>query len=130
MFRLSTPPKFNPHWLARDPRSNRLVLGAELGGEEGFYVLRFDERRRTLGSTSEPWRSLLVEPFNTPGLSRTRRLPESQASGNLKSSLAPPLAPSGISIFCATTALSDLNQRFESPSAIWFSKLPAGTAAG
>lgn len=40
--RLPTPATFNPHWLARDPRSNRLVLGAELGGEEGFYVLRFD----------------------------------------------------------------------------------------
>jgi hypothetical protein len=32
---------FNPQWLARDPRSNRLVLGAELGGEEGFFLLRF-----------------------------------------------------------------------------------------
>ena len=40
--RLPTPKSFNPHWLARDPRSNRLVLGAELGGEEGFYLLRFD----------------------------------------------------------------------------------------
>jgi len=43
VFRLPTPSTFNPHWLARDPRSNRLVLGAELGGEEGFYILRFDE---------------------------------------------------------------------------------------
>jgi hypothetical protein len=42
VLRLPTPNTFNPHWLARDPRSNRLVLGAELGGEEGFYVLRFD----------------------------------------------------------------------------------------
>ena len=42
--RLPTPETFNPHWLARDPRSNRLVLGAELGGEEGFYLLRFDEQ--------------------------------------------------------------------------------------
>ena len=44
VFRLPTPETFNPHWLARDPRSNRLVLGAELGGEEGFYLLRFDAR--------------------------------------------------------------------------------------
>ena len=44
VFRLPTPNTFNPHWLARDPQSNRLVLGAELGGEEGFYVLRFDEQ--------------------------------------------------------------------------------------
>ena len=42
VFRLPTPNTFNPHWLARDPHSNRLVLGAELGGEEGFYILRFD----------------------------------------------------------------------------------------
>jgi hypothetical protein len=42
VFRLATPGNFNPHWLARDERSNRLVLGAEFGGEEGFYVLRFD----------------------------------------------------------------------------------------
>ncbi|MDQ1468664.1 MAG: methanethiol oxidase [Bryobacterales bacterium] len=40
--RLRTPATFNPHWLARDARSNRLVLGAELGGEEGFFLLRFD----------------------------------------------------------------------------------------
>ena len=42
VFRLPTPATFNPHWLARDARSNRLVLGAELGGEEGFFLLRFD----------------------------------------------------------------------------------------
>ena len=42
VFRLRTPETFHPHWLARDPLSNRLVLGAELGGEEGFYFLRFD----------------------------------------------------------------------------------------
>jgi len=28
----------NPHWLARGPRSNRLVLRAELGGEKGVYL--------------------------------------------------------------------------------------------
>ena len=44
VFRLATPETFNPHWLARDPHSNRLVLGAELGGEDGFYILRFDDR--------------------------------------------------------------------------------------
>jgi len=40
--RLPTAPAFRPHWLARDAKSDRLVLGAELGGEEGVYVLRFD----------------------------------------------------------------------------------------
>ena len=48
VFRLATPATFNPHWLARDARSNRLVLGAELGGEEGVYFLRFDARRGRL----------------------------------------------------------------------------------
>jgi hypothetical protein len=40
--RLAFPADFAPHWLARDPRSNRLVLGAELGGEQGMYVLLVD----------------------------------------------------------------------------------------
>jgi len=38
-----TPDDFKPHWLAKDPRGNRLVLGAEMGFEEGFYVFRFNE---------------------------------------------------------------------------------------
>jgi hypothetical protein len=50
--RLATPQTFNPHWLARDPRSNRLVLGAELGGEEGFYILRFDPKAGRLSFDS------------------------------------------------------------------------------
>ena len=52
MSRLPTPATFNPHWLARDPRSNRVVLGAELGGEEGFYVLRFDAQTGQLAFDS------------------------------------------------------------------------------
>lgn len=32
---LNTPKWFKPHWLAKDETSNRLVLGAELGGEGG-----------------------------------------------------------------------------------------------
>ena len=31
------PKTFNPHWPARDPQSTRLVLGAELGGEDGVF---------------------------------------------------------------------------------------------
>lgn len=48
IFRLKMPDSFAPHWLARDPNSNRLVLGAELGGEEGYYMLRFDEQSGVL----------------------------------------------------------------------------------
>ena len=29
--------------MSKDPRGNRLILGAELGGEQGFFILRFDE---------------------------------------------------------------------------------------
>lgn len=43
VFRLDTPDGFNPHWMGKDPAGNRLILGAELGGEQGFYMLRFDE---------------------------------------------------------------------------------------
>jgi len=43
VFRLKTPGDFKPHWLSKDPHSNRLILGAEFGGEVGFYVLRFDQ---------------------------------------------------------------------------------------
>lgn len=43
VFRLDTPEGFAPHWLGKDPAGNRLILGAELGGEQGFYMLRIDE---------------------------------------------------------------------------------------
>ncbi len=39
---------FNPHWAALDPRSSRVVIGAELGGEQGMFVLKFDKRTGTL----------------------------------------------------------------------------------
>lgn len=33
---------FRPHWAAKDPASDRIVIGAELGGEQGMLVLRLD----------------------------------------------------------------------------------------
>jgi hypothetical protein len=42
--RLAFPADFAPHWLSKDPRSNRLVLGAELGGEQGMYLLLVDPK--------------------------------------------------------------------------------------
>jgi hypothetical protein len=42
--RLDTPADFNPHWSAKDPHSNRIVVAAELGGEQGMYMLRFDQQ--------------------------------------------------------------------------------------
>jgi hypothetical protein len=50
--RFPLPSTFNPHWLARDPQSNRLVLGAELGGEDGFYLLRLDSKTGQLSFDS------------------------------------------------------------------------------
>lgn len=52
VFRLKTPDTFNPHWLALDPNSNRLILGAELGGEDGFFMLRVDEATGVLSFDS------------------------------------------------------------------------------
>jgi hypothetical protein len=42
--RLETAADLNPHWSAKDPRSQRIIVGAELGGEQGMYMLLFDQR--------------------------------------------------------------------------------------
>lgn len=42
--RLNTAADFSPHWSAKDPRSDRIIVGAELGGEQGMYMLLFNER--------------------------------------------------------------------------------------
>ena len=41
---LTVAPGFAPHWTAFDPRSDRLVVGAEAGMEEAMAVLRFDPK--------------------------------------------------------------------------------------
>jgi hypothetical protein len=46
--RLDTAADFNPHWSAKDPLSRRIIVGAELGGEQGMYMLLFDEKTGTL----------------------------------------------------------------------------------
>ena len=48
VFRLKTPRTFKPHWLAKDPLANRLILGSELGSEQGFFMLRFDDETGAL----------------------------------------------------------------------------------
>jgi len=48
VYRLKTPRTFNPHWLGKDPLGNRLILGSELGSEQGFFMLRFDEETGAL----------------------------------------------------------------------------------
>lgn len=56
--RLVLPPGFAPHWIAADPQSDRLVLCAHNGGQQGLFILRldletgrasFDERIRAAG---------------------------------------------------------------------------------
>jgi hypothetical protein len=42
--RLDMASDFNPHWSAEDPLSDRIIIGAELGGEQGMYMLLFDKR--------------------------------------------------------------------------------------
>lgn len=45
---LATAADFNPHWSALDPRSDRIVVGAELGGEQGMMILRLDRETGAL----------------------------------------------------------------------------------
>jgi hypothetical protein len=40
--RLPMPFEFNAHWAARDPHSNRIVVGAETDREKGVFILLFD----------------------------------------------------------------------------------------
>lgn len=50
--RLSLPDDFNAHWAAKDPGSDRIVVGAEMGKEKGMYVLTYDARSGTLSIDS------------------------------------------------------------------------------
>lgn len=42
--RLELPKDFSPHWLARDGSSNRLVLRAHEGGQQGISILVLDPK--------------------------------------------------------------------------------------
>lgn len=46
--RLMLPEDFNAHWAAKDPGSNRIVVGAEMGKERGVYLLTYDPVTGTL----------------------------------------------------------------------------------
>lgn len=46
--RLMMPSDFNPHWAAKDPRSNRIVVGAEMEKEAGMFVLLHDPKTGAL----------------------------------------------------------------------------------
>lgn len=40
--RLAMERDFNSHWAAKDPKSNRIVIGAEMEKERGMYLLHYD----------------------------------------------------------------------------------------
>ncbi|WP_157981469.1 LVIVD repeat-containing protein [Cognatilysobacter tabacisoli] len=40
--RLQLPADFNAHWAAKDPASDRIVVGSEVEKERGMYLLRYD----------------------------------------------------------------------------------------
>lgn len=61
--RLETGPDFAPHWLAKDPRSNRLIVGAENGGENRMLIVRLDERSGALS-----WDERLRAVQGLPGI--------------------------------------------------------------
>jgi hypothetical protein len=42
--RLQADTGFKPHWLAKDPGSDRLIVGAQDGGEDRMLVARVDAR--------------------------------------------------------------------------------------
>lgn len=46
--RLLLPTDFNAHWAAKDPRSDRIVVGAEMEKERGMFLLRHDAATGTL----------------------------------------------------------------------------------
>jgi hypothetical protein len=53
---LATDTVFHPHWLAKDPGSDRLILGAELGGDNRMLMLQIDSQTGHL-SWDETFRS-------------------------------------------------------------------------
>ncbi len=58
--RLLLPTDFNAHWAAKDPASNRIAVGAEMGKEKGMYLLVFDPATGILA----------IDPSINPGSDR------------------------------------------------------------
>lgn len=46
--RLYADSTFRPHWLAKDPGSDRIIVGAENGGENRMLMARLDPRTGAL----------------------------------------------------------------------------------
>lgn len=65
--RLVADSVFRPHWLARDPRSDRFIVGAENGGENRMLMARVDS---TTGRLT--WDERLKSPDGQRGVSFQR----------------------------------------------------------
>jgi hypothetical protein len=65
--RLAADPAFRPHWLAKDPGSDRLIVGAENGGENRMLMARVDARTGRLA-----WDESLRSPDGSLGVSFRR----------------------------------------------------------
>lgn len=65
--RLAADSSFRPHWLARDPGSDRLVVGGENGGEERMLLARLDTAAGRLA-----WDTTLRGPDGALGISFVR----------------------------------------------------------
>ena len=65
--RLDADSTFRPHWLARDPGSDRLVVGGENGGEDRMLMARIDPATGRLS-----WDETLRSPDGSLGISFRR----------------------------------------------------------
>ena len=65
--RLETDSTFRPHWLARDPRGDRLVVGGENGGEDRMLMARIHPATGRLS-----WDETLRSPDGSLGISFRR----------------------------------------------------------
>lgn len=65
--RLEADTTFRPHWLARDPGSDRLIVGGENGGEERMLMARLDPATGRLS-----WDESLRSPDGSLGISFRR----------------------------------------------------------
>jgi hypothetical protein len=67
VMRLFADSIFRPHWLAKDAGSNRIVVGAENGGENRMLIALIDP-----GTGQLRWDESLRAPDGTPGISFVR----------------------------------------------------------
>jgi hypothetical protein len=65
--RLTADSAFRPHWLARDPGSDRLIVGGENGGEERMLMALLDANTGRL-----TWDETLRSPDGSLGINFTR----------------------------------------------------------